>query len=117
MPYADPQDPRATAARRKWYYENRERAGSTRRAKVEQLRAEMVQIKESSPCTDCGVSYPYYVMQFDHLADKELTPSRLVTYGSLAKMRRELAKCELVCANCHAARTYRRMFESAVESA
>lgn len=58
------------------------------------------------PCTDCGVVYPSYVMDFDHVrGEKKFT----LAYGknwSLNKVLEELSKCELVCANCHRERTH-----------
>lgn len=48
-------------------------------------------------------------MQWDHLPGQEKLGeiSRLST-GARAVILREIAKCELVCANCHALRTARR---------
>lgn len=65
---------------------------------------------KSGPCTDCGVSYPYYVMQFDHVHGKKKynLSHRSASFGSKEFME-ELAKCELVCANCHAERTHQRI--------
>lgn len=66
-------------------------------------------IKTESPCTDCGLHYPYYVMHFDHLGDKTHKVSRLANAGaSIDRLKLEIAKCELVCANCHAIRTHER---------
>lgn len=74
-----------------------------------------VREKKKSPCVDCGASYPYYVMQFDHLKDKEYHISTLVNINNMKKLEAELAKCEVVCANCHAERTHRRGVAQLVE--
>jgi hypothetical protein len=69
----------------------------------------LVRERKSVPCMDCGVSYPYYVMDFDHRdpATKEFNISRAVGHGySLARFVAELDKCDVVCANCHRERTY-----------
>jgi hypothetical protein len=67
-------------------------------------------LKESSPCMDCGQFYPYYVMDFDHLSDKRSNVSRMVSGGlSLETIKIEIDKCDLVCANCHRARTFRHL--------
>lgn len=63
------------------------------------------------PCTDCGVQYPPHVMQFDHVRGVKLFDiGSRAGQGtvSLATLRAEIAKCEVVCANCHAERTYQR---------
>lgn len=49
-------------------------------------------------------------MQCDHLRDKEFQIGDMVTKGlSEARLRAELAKCDIVCANCHAERTHQRV--------
>ena len=59
------------------------------------------------PCADCGIRYPSYVMDFDHLRDKDFNVSRR-TAGSLKTLQTEIDKCEVVCANCHRIRTHDR---------
>ncbi len=67
----------------------------------------MRELKSGQPCTDCGGVYPPEVMQWDHLpgtqklADVSLMRSREAVLA-------EIAKCELVCTNCHAIRTFQR---------
>ncbi len=64
---------------------------------------------KTSPCVDCGQSHNPWIMQFDHLRDKKFNIAHAVRAGvSELKLREEISKCELVCANCHAERTYRR---------
>lgn len=66
-------------------------------------------LKEATPCTDCGRKYPHYVMEFDHLRDKHVQVSTLVQRPcSLEMIQDEIAKCEVVCANCHKERTHQR---------
>jgi len=65
--------------------------------------------KESHPCVECGKKYPYYMMQFDHVTDdKAMNINRLMWRGSLSDVIKEMQKCELVCANDHAQRTWLR---------
>jgi 5-methylcytosine-specific restriction endonuclease McrA len=61
------------------------------------------------PCVDCGESDPI-VLEFDHVrGDKKYDVSFIVVQGmSIAKLEEEIAKCEVVCANCHRRRTARR---------
>ena len=62
---------------------------------------------KNKPCQDCGRTYPHYVMDFDHLENKEFTLSN-ARQGGMSKQRilKEIKKCELVCANCHRIRTH-----------
>lgn len=63
---------------------------------------------KDKPCTDCHTKYPFYVMQFDHISNnKEHTIARMIQKKSEIIMA-EIDKCEVVCANCHAERTYKR---------
>lgn len=68
---------------------------------------------KSRPCTDCGVSYHPYVMDFDHVrGTKVRAVSQYNSFKSLDEIKQELLKCELVCANCHRVRTLTRMTSS-----
>lgn len=60
------------------------------------------------PCTDCKVQYNPWVMQFDHRdpLQKKFNLSKSKTC-SVKILLTELAKCDVVCANCHAERTAR----------
>jgi hypothetical protein len=50
----------------------------------------------------CGYNKSIAALQFHHI-DRAEKSFRLSVYGkSLAKLREEAKKCELVCANCHA---------------
>lgn len=44
-------------------------------------------------------------MDFDHLGDKKFAVGSSISY-TLDAVREEIAKCEVVCANCHRERTY-----------
>jgi hypothetical protein len=88
------------------------RIAARRAAVIEEYRA----VKEATPCTDCGQFFPFYVTQYDHIdADKVDDVATIANDGSRRKLFAEIAKCELVCANCHAIRTYRRRCEDATD--
>jgi len=90
----------------------------TRTTRLEQKRAQLAEImawyrelKSGRPCQDCGGIYHPAAMEWDHLpgAVKVAEVSRfLQTQRSKQAILAEIAKCELVCANCHAVRTYER---------
>jgi hypothetical protein len=59
------------------------------------------------PCADCGIKYPPYVMQFDHVRGVKLFNIGSTGRGkSREALEEEIAKCEVVCANCHMERTH-----------
>lgn len=68
---------------------------------------------KNKPCTDCGIKYPYYVMDFDHLRDKKFDLSRATSHlWSPETVKKEIDKCEVVCSNCHRVRTFKKFGES-----
>ncbi len=82
-------------------------SGSIIRGWVEQKHSDV-------PCLDCGGVFPFIAMDFDH-RPKEEKCFNISTRGDLkatperiAKWEKEIAKCDLVCANCHRVRTQDR---------
>lgn len=72
---------------------------------------QIIRDAKDKPCTDCGVSYPYYVMQFDHLdpAEKLFNIGHIGPTTGRKRLLAEIAKCDVVCANCHCVRTHNAM--------
>lgn len=73
-----------------------------------ELRALLAQLK-SVPCADCKGTFDPVCMDFDHRepGTKREAVSKLFKRGKKAVLA-EIAKCDVVCANCHRLRTYRR---------
>jgi len=64
------------------------------------------------PCMDCGGVFPPECMDFDHVRGEKLFRiSRGVLKRTEEEMQTEIAKCELVCSNCHRIRTRKRKKE------
>jgi hypothetical protein len=66
---------------------------------------------KKEPCTDCGQVYHFAIMEWDHLPQH----TKVATVSDVArqtlnktKVLAEIAKCELVCANCHNMREWAR---------
>jgi hypothetical protein len=75
----------------------------------QQFKSRLQKIKEDSGCVDCGVCN-HIVLDFDHLKDKKYNISRMIHDGfSWAAIKKEISKCEVVCANCHRIRTHDRL--------
>ncbi len=71
----------------------------------------ILEFKKNGVCLDCGFigrDFPE-VLEFDHLRSKNFNISeyRYFTSG-INKVKEEIDKCELVCANCHRVRTVKR---------
>ena len=108
MPHRDRE--RQREAERRWYAANKASVAAKKDRKRARLRR-LVQEAKSCPCADCGVTYPYYVMDFDHRdgTEKAMIVSKLVNFGATQRLLDEMAKCDVVCANCHRERSWRRM--------
>lgn len=67
-------------------------------------------LKADKPCVDCGGVFHPAAMAWDHLpgAEKVGDISTLARRSSRERILAEISKCELVCANCHAVRTFER---------
>ena len=98
---------------REYYRENRKTliAGAViRNKKHRRIKRGLVTQAKAKPCSDCGNTYPSHVMQFDHVrGKKEFNLSEAGNRGvSYDKILLEISKCDVVCANCHAIRTFER---------
>lgn len=85
-------------------------------ARARQLQARMARNKalidgfKSRPCKDCQRAFPTECMDFDHLGDKFKGVAKMWNMSPVTIMK-EIAKCEVVCSNCHRIRTARRKAE------
>jgi len=95
--------------RDKHYYGNKSYYLEKARKRKALVR-DFVREAKNKPCADCGISFPYYVMQFDHVRGEKLLNIGNVTSNgaSIIKLKNEIDKCDVVCANCHAIRTHER---------
>lgn len=94
---------------KQYYYERNLRNREAKRRLVRSLK--------TNPCVDCKISYPHYVMDFDHRGD-DIKVSDIATLlrnnAGTARILREIEKCDLVCSNCHRIRTWNRIIRSGV---
>jgi len=106
------------ACRKEWYdnyYKNNPKEKQRLVANLKRDKAAaraLIREAKDQPCVDCGVKYPYYVMDFDHLGNKDFTIGGALT-KSLAALRAEISKCDVVCSNCHRIRTHERLTDEA----
>lgn len=109
MPYKDSEKQREYS--RNHYKSNKARYLESNNRRRQELKSYIKELKERAPCNDCGLSYPHYVMDFDHLYDKENLIKYFVNNNNKRGLEKELAKCEIVCSNCHRIRTYKRLMK------
>lgn len=91
------------------YWQNKqyylEKATVNRRLARKRLREFLYNYYKIHPCVECGEDDPM-VLEFDHLRDKYRGIAIMVNRAfSITRIKEEIAKCEIVCANCHKRRT------------
>ena len=66
------------------------------------LKKEEVLLAKCKPCMDCGERFPAYVMDLHHRdpSQKDFALSHH-RGASIERIRDEIDKCDLLCANCH----------------
>ena len=89
------------------YAEKRRLQAKERRIRLVRLNQHL---KAFGSCADCGGRFHPASMEWDHVPGhtKHDDVSSLARAGKTRQFHAELAKCELVCANCHAVRSYER---------
>jgi hypothetical protein len=97
---------------KRWYYNNKDKVKAKQARRTQKLR-QLIRDLRAHPCTDCHQSFPWFVMEFDH-REKPLNGKRVGYYANFGMKRllAEVAKCDLVCANCHCVRTHQRRIQS-----
>jgi hypothetical protein len=111
MPFNDIEKRRE--ASRRHYAKHRERviakAKVYSKAAKKRIRVYINTHLQNNPCVDCGETNTI-VLEFDHIGDDKkfnISDTARLGYG-IKKLKDEIAKCEVRCANCHRKKTYER---------
>lgn len=99
MPHKDPET--AKAWRRQWWKNSpaiRDKQNVRSRDMRAKINAMLREHKLAVGCADCGFNAHHAALEFHHLGNKELN---LSFAKSLGQAQREMAKCEVLCSNCH----------------
>ena len=115
MPFKDPEARRAYHRVYMRGYYRTHRTEQIARATAVNRRAratirQLIHELKSRPCPDCGGEFPPVLMDFDHVRGTKRGIISRLSGGRMAKAKlmEEIAKCEVVCANCHRSRTLLR---------
>ncbi|UBF23042.1 HNH endonuclease [Haloarcula virus HCTV-16] len=85
----------------RYYYKNREseieRANADTQEKIDWVR----EYRAERGCSECGEDHPA-CLDFHHVEEKEYAVHKMARDGySLDKIKEEVEKCIVLCANCH----------------
>ena len=91
--------------RRRWYHSHKEHAKTKVMQRKKALRAWLFEIKRTLKCSgdDCSESH-LSCLEFHHEDPslKEISVTQAVNQGwGKERILREIAKCRILCANCH----------------
>ena len=101
MPYKDPDKRRLVTKR--WYEANKDQHNATVRRHRKAIQQWVRDYKAGLKCTRCPENHPG-CLQFHHTdpSAKEIGIREAVKNNwSLKRLQTEIAKCEVLCANCH----------------
>lgn len=90
----------------RWYQANKNKhkanVAANNRAFQARNRKLIEEYKKTHPCVDCGFSNPL-ALDFDHVRGKKKANVAILAHTSYSEeaLWREIAKCEVRCANCH----------------
>jgi hypothetical protein len=71
-------------------------------------RTRIAQIKLQAGCMDCGYDDHPAALSFDHVQGQKMGNVSELIKRSWAVIMGEIQKCDVVCLNCHAVRTWSR---------
>lgn len=89
-------------------YAQRPEVRQRRKERFDAIAAEVSEYKLKLGCADCGYAEHPAALDFDHRdpATKEFSVGARTRAASPKKLWAEIAKCDVVCANCHRVRTW-----------
>jgi len=105
MPYKDRKT--QLQAQRQHYADNKEIYKNRTKERKDKIRRHIFDYLNQSECKVCGEKDPV-VLQFDHRDPSEKNFALSEAVGrkmSIKRINEEIAKCDILCANCHARRT------------
>lgn len=82
--------------------------GKARQLRLQAKRRVILNELKLQPCKDCGNVYHPVAMDFDHVRGEKFRNLSVMMSYSEEKFLEEVAKCEVVCSNCHRLRTFKR---------
>ena len=95
------------------YKKLKEHKVTYQRRKCRRMRAHLQAIKLERGCADCGYNAHPAALDFDHRPGvKKLFNLANMSNATWTQVEAEVAKCDVVCANCHRIRTVTRAVQT-----
>ena len=101
MPYKDPV--KQKEAQHQHYLDNKEKYRKATKEGQRRRKDWLYDIKDSLVCIKCGENRsPALAFHHKNPNKKEMTISRMLRRCSKKRIMEEIAKCDVLCHNCHA---------------
>ncbi len=90
------------AAAEKWRKENKEKSSTSVKKSQDKKRKPYIEYKKTLKCKECGENH-IACLEFHHRnpAEKAFGIGHSFVGKSMEQLRKEIAKCDVLCANCH----------------
>ncbi len=99
-----------------WRQKNRNKILEDTKKRHRERTELLAEYKLAKGCVRCGYREHPHALQFDHLSEfKKRADVSSMKNWSLDVLWAEIAKCQVVCANCHAIETEKRRQEGIVK--
>lgn len=87
---------------REWYQKNKAKHISYVRNRDKKIKDWLKDYKKSLRCEVCGENHPA-CLDFHHInpKEKEFALGRVNKFLSIKMLQNEIAKCRVLCSNCH----------------
>jgi hypothetical protein len=104
MPYKDLEKRREyrRAYMRRWYQKNKTQHIACVRNRDQKIKLWLREYKKTLKCEICAENHPA-CLDFHHIdpAEKKFSIGRMKDFMSWRLLKEEIAKCRVLCANCH----------------
>ena len=106
---------------KKWREENQQTVYKMEKAKRNKRREEktaiVLELKKRG-CSSCGGQFEHYQLDFDHVRGKKVQEIACMVRNATAvsTFKKELEKCDLMCAICHRRKTMSEIKEKGVQN-
>jgi len=115
MPYKDTDKQKAYL--KEHYVDNKklysERSMANKRIRRAYARKVLIRYKLKFGCAECGYKEHHAALHFHHLRDKKYNIAMLLGDGTkFSRVKNEVRKCIILCANCHSIHHHNERSES-----
>lgn len=94
------------------YQRNKDKYIQKTKERAAQYQEDYIKYKKTLSCNSCGESR-YWLLEFHHTdSSKEFNISTKSSSMPLDTLKKEIDKCEVLCANCHRDRHYQERLAS-----